>query len=276
MWPDDELARFVMNESVGVGAVNGRRMDRHLVVFIDDAKAGAGARVAPVGNVVEDVRRPFQGMEAADATLGAGRAEIGDLGIFGNNTGDGTGEGSGSWREHRMEAQSRQGHENVHSNRMAKRIGLKEVAAAARGQPHDRFARRARRADGQSRDGREGQSLHPQARLPTRPGLVRAGGLFARVAIPGRPEACWLSSRRRNCLTIFFCWRARAPRQLGSAIRSRSFPLPATPAGQRQLSRQLFHRGIRGLMLSPSDRPSSSGRLGMEKSRAGGHGGFTA
>jgi len=33
------------------------------------------------------------------------------------------------------------------------------------------------------------------------------------------------------------------------------FPLPASPEGQRQLSRQLFHRGVRGLLISPSQQP---------------------
>lgn len=46
--------------------------------------------------------------------------------------------------------------------------------------------------------------------------------------------------------------RAEAAR-LGYSVEV--FPLPATPSGQRQLSRQLYHRGIRGLMLSPSDQP---------------------
>ena len=33
------------------------------------------------------------------------------------------------------------------------------------------------------------------------------------------------------------------------------FQLPAAPAGQARLSRQLFHRGVRGLLLGPSSRP---------------------
>jgi DNA-binding LacI/PurR family transcriptional regulator len=41
--------------------------------------------------------------------------------------------------------------------------------------------------------------------------------------------------------------------RLGYALHA--FPLPASPAGQRQLSRQLFHRGVRGLMVSPPSRP---------------------
>jgi len=41
--------------------------------------------------------------------------------------------------------------------------------------------------------------------------------------------------------------------RLGYALQT--FPLPAARAGQRQLSRQLFHRGVRGLLLGPSSRP---------------------
>lgn len=41
--------------------------------------------------------------------------------------------------------------------------------------------------------------------------------------------------------------------RLGYALHA--FPLPASPGGQRQLSRQLFHRGVRGLLISPSSLP---------------------
>jgi len=41
--------------------------------------------------------------------------------------------------------------------------------------------------------------------------------------------------------------------RLGYALHS--FPLPASVEGQRRLSRQLFHRGIRGLLISPSQQP---------------------
>jgi len=41
--------------------------------------------------------------------------------------------------------------------------------------------------------------------------------------------------------------------RLGYAIKV--FTLPSSSSGQRQLSRLLFHRGIRGVMLSPSNRP---------------------
>jgi DNA-binding LacI/PurR family transcriptional regulator len=39
--------------------------------------------------------------------------------------------------------------------------------------------------------------------------------------------------------------------RLGYALNT--FPLPAERAGQRQLCRQLFHRGIRGLLIGPSN-----------------------
>jgi len=41
--------------------------------------------------------------------------------------------------------------------------------------------------------------------------------------------------------------------QLGYSVDS--FALPSSVAGQRQLSRQLFHRGITGLLISPSNEP---------------------
>jgi hypothetical protein len=41
--------------------------------------------------------------------------------------------------------------------------------------------------------------------------------------------------------------------RLGYAVEV--FSLPSTPSGQHQLNRRLFHCGIRGLMLSPSNRP---------------------
>jgi len=41
--------------------------------------------------------------------------------------------------------------------------------------------------------------------------------------------------------------------QLGYSVES--FSLPVSVAGQRQLSRQLFHRGITGLLISPSNEP---------------------
>jgi LacI family transcriptional regulator len=41
--------------------------------------------------------------------------------------------------------------------------------------------------------------------------------------------------------------------RLGYALQT--FSLPTACAGQRQLSRQLFHRGVRGLLLGPSSRP---------------------
>lgn len=41
--------------------------------------------------------------------------------------------------------------------------------------------------------------------------------------------------------------------RLGYTLQS--FPLPRAASGQRQLSRQLFHRGVRGLLLSPSSEP---------------------
>jgi DNA-binding LacI/PurR family transcriptional regulator len=40
--------------------------------------------------------------------------------------------------------------------------------------------------------------------------------------------------------------------RLGYALHA--FPLPASAEGQRALSRQLFHRGVRGLLISPSSR----------------------
>ena len=41
--------------------------------------------------------------------------------------------------------------------------------------------------------------------------------------------------------------------RLGYALQT--FRLPATPVGQAQLSRQLFHRGVRGLLVGPSSYP---------------------
>jgi hypothetical protein len=41
--------------------------------------------------------------------------------------------------------------------------------------------------------------------------------------------------------------------RLGYAVEA--FPLPLSIAGQRRLSRQLFHRGIMGLLISPSSEP---------------------
>ena len=137
---------------------------------------------------------------------------------------------------------------------MSGRVSLKDVAVAAavshmtvsrvvRGERTVRTAtaERVRRAIAKL-DYRPDPALSALAAYRVRESSRRAGSVLAFLETEKLPY---------NRLVLEGV-RSEAAR-LGYSVAS--FSLPASAAGQRQLSRQLFHRGIMGLLISPSNEP---------------------
>jgi len=138
---------------------------------------------------------------------------------------------------------------------MAKRVGLKEVARAA-GVSHMTVSRvvRGERTVKASTTERVRRTIEKLGYRPD-PGLsaLAAYRMRGRRAKASGTVLAFLETEKL-AYNDFVLEGARVEAlQLGYSVDS--FALPSSVTGQRQLSRQLFHRGITGLLISPSNEP---------------------
>ena len=137
---------------------------------------------------------------------------------------------------------------------MAKRVGLKEVARAA-GVSHmtvSRVVRGERTVKAATAEKVRRYLLKLDYRPDPTLSALAAYRVKGRARITGSLLAFLETEKLEYNLRVLEGARGEAT-QLGYGVES--FPLPLSAKGQYQLSRQLFFRGITGLLIGPSNEP---------------------